>query len=182
MRESRRVRAPLLAEPLVRMLKEPRPTDRFPVACGAPMRRTRPLLIALVATSCLTAACAAGPAASGGAPSDPAVITREQIQTLQVTTAYDAVKALRAGWLNEHGAQSVRYPSVIQVYLDDTHMGDVTTLPNIAAPSIQYIRHYSGQEATAKWGVDHGAGAIYVSTRVGREGVPVPPASEAIRP
>jgi hypothetical protein len=61
------------------------------------------------------------------------------------------------------------------VYLDGTKVGDISTLSGIASPPIQFIRWYSGQEATTKWGIDHGAGAIYVSTRVTRDGKPEPP-------
>jgi len=135
--------------------------------------RTSVLTVALAVT--LAAGCAAGPAVASRPRFDSTLITREQIQELQVSTAYDAVKALRGTWLNVHGPESFRYPQAIQVYVDGNHLGDVSTLSSIASPPIQYIRFYSGQEATARWGVDHGAGAIYVSTKVGRQGTPTPP-------
>lgn len=124
----------------------------------------------------LAAGCAS---AASGPPRprfDASLITREQILETQVTTAYDAVKSLRATWLTVRGPESFRYPSAVQVYLDGVRLGDVSTLPSIAAPPIQYIRFYSPQDATAKWGIDHGAGAIFVSTKIGRGGVAIPPA------
>jgi len=113
--------------------------------------------------------CASGSAAAGRPRFDPALITREQIQEAQVSNAYDAVKALRANWLNVRGGESFRYPLGIQVYLDGTKAGDISALAGIPSLPIQFIRWYSGQEATARWGIDHGAGAIYVSTRATRD-------------
>ncbi|MHB1312723.1 MAG: hypothetical protein ACYC3L_11975 [Gemmatimonadaceae bacterium] len=133
------------------------------------MRPSRTVLAAAFALS-VASACASAPPAAGRPRYDPALITREQIQEQRFSNAYDAVKALRGNWLNVRGAESFRYPLSIQVYLDDTHVGDISTLSGIASPPIQYIRWYSGQEATAKWGIDHGAGAIYVSTRPPRDG------------
>lgn len=138
----------------------------------------RPSLKSLgVAALVLTFAsgCASGAPAAARPRFDAALITREQIQELQVSTAYDVVKTLRGNWLNARGPQSFRYPSAVQLYLDDNHVGDVSVLPSIPTSSIQFIRYYSGQEATAKWGLDHGAGAIYVSTKAKREGTATPP-------
>jgi hypothetical protein len=117
--------------------------------------------------------------ASTTAPSrvreDPNIITREQIQEMRFTTAFDVVKTLRGNWLNARGVESFRYPTVVQVYLDEVRVGDVSTLQTIATAPIQYIRYYNAQDATAKWGVDHGRGAIYISTKVGRQGSVTPP-------
>ncbi len=120
--------------------------------------------------------CAAGPSPTPRPKVDPNLITRDEIQAQQFTNAYDAVKTLRANWLHVRGGESVNYPLEVQVYLNDTHIGDISALQTIASPPIQFIRFYSGQEASAKWGVDHGRGAIVVSTKVSAYGVPKPPA------
>lgn len=140
------------------------------------MRHPRTILAAFAA-ALLLSACASAPATGSRARVDMTLITREQIQELQSTTAYDAIKALRGTWLNVHGPESFRYPQAVQVYLDGTHMGDASVLASIGTPPIQFIRYYNGQEATARWGIDHGAGAIYISTKVGIKGVPTPPNS-----
>jgi hypothetical protein len=93
------------------------------------------------------------------------VITRAQIQELRFATAYDAVRDLRGNWLSARGTESFRYATEVQVYVDDVHMGGVAMLQNIASPTIQYIRYFSGLEATARWGLDHGRGVIFVSTK-----------------
>lgn len=130
------------------------------------------LAVALVSL----ASCASGPSPSVGTPYDPSLITRDEIQTHQFTTAYDAVKGLRGTWLNVHGSESIRYPLAIQLYLDNVHIGDVSALPTISTVDIQFIRFYRGQEASSRWGVDHGAGVIFIVTKVTRQGAAPPPA------
>lgn len=133
--------------------------------------------VLMLSLAVAVAGCAAGPSPTTGRQLNQTLITREQIQERQFTNAYDAVKALRGTWLNVHGPQSFRYPAAIQVYLDGVHLGDISTLSSIAAPSIQYIKFYNSGEATTRWGIDHNAGAIYVSTKVGPEGhTQLPPA------
>jgi hypothetical protein len=44
-------------------------------------------------------------------------------------------------------------------------LGGVETLRTIVVRPVSYIRHYNGIDATARWGLDHGSGVIYVSTR-----------------
>lgn len=138
------------------------------------MGRFTSILTALVILT--LAGCAGGPAPATGAAYDPSLITREEIQTHQFTTAYDAVKGLRGTWLNVHGTESIRYSLAIQLYVDNVHIGDVSALPSVPAMDIQYIRFFRGQEASARWGVDHGAGAVFISTKVMRRGATLPPA------
>ncbi len=148
------------------------------------MRATRLLLAASLAlvstTGCASGGGAGGTGATTAAASrpkqDPNVITRQQIEEQRFATAYDVVKTLRGNWLNVRGTESFRYPTAVQVYMDDVHVGDVSVLSTLATTPIQFIRYYNAQDATAKWGVDHGRGAIYISTRVGRQGSSAPPA------
>lgn len=130
------------------------------------MRRTMILLFSLSAL----ASCASAPAPTGRARFDSARITREELVSGQFSNAYDAVKTLRGSWLNAVRPESFRYPSAIQIYLDNVRIGDVTALSSVESGPIQYIRFYNAQDATARWGTDHGAGAIYISTRVERQG------------
>lgn len=124
----------------------------------------------------LTAACSSNPSPADRPRFDASLITREQILQGQFTNAYDAVKILRGSWLNTVRPESFRYPAVIPVYLDGVRLGDVSALSTVQALPIQYIRYYNAQDATSRWGMDHGAGAIYISTKVGSQGLPVPPA------
>lgn len=104
---------------------------------------------------------------SGGIPSpDLTVITRGQLLQNHFHDVYDAVASMRANWLQLRGPDSFVRPSQILVYLDDIRVGGIETLHSIPIGSVQYLRHIDGLEATSRWGVDHGAGVIFVSTRV----------------
>ncbi len=135
------------------------------------MRRTARLLTVASLTLGLAAGCAATPRPTGTVKADLTLITREQIQEMRFTNAYDAVKGLRGDWIRERGPESFRYPTEVQVYLDGVRMvGGVQTLQTIPSSGIQFIRHYNGLEATSRWGIDHGGGVVFVSTKVTRQG------------
>jgi len=113
----------------------------------------------------LLAACAAHTPASTRVPPDRSIITRQEILEHKFESVYDAVLALRPNWMQTHGTNSLtQNPTAVQVYLDNTRLGGVETLNTINLSSVVYIRHYDGVAATARWGLDHGQGAIYVST------------------
>ena len=79
--------------------------------------------------------------------------------------AYDAVEALRRNWLLSRGPDSFQSPTTVQVYLDQMRLGGIEQLKTIQTINITSIRYYDGISATARWGLDHGAGAILVSTQ-----------------
>jgi hypothetical protein len=138
------------------------------------VRRYRFVCFAAALTA-FSVACSSNPSPRGRARFDSSLITRQQILDGQFTNAYDAVKVLRGSWLNTVRPESFRYPAVIQVYLDGVRLGDVSTLSTVQTLPIQYIRYYNAQDASARWGIDHGAGAIYVSTKVMQQGMSGPP-------
>lgn len=120
------------------------------------------------ATVALSVACASHRSSAAGdtkSRTSPNEITYEQIQSLHVNNAFDAVQALHSNWLSTRGTDSFNSPSQVWVYLDDTKLGGVETLRDLAPASIGYIQHFDGVTATARWGLNHGAGVIYVSSR-----------------
>ena len=126
-----------------------------------------PMRTALIrpAVYLLLAACAARTPAGTETPPDRSIITRQEILSHKFESVYDAIEALRPIWLLTRGTNSLTQQSTqIQVYLDNNHLGGVETLSTINLGSVVYLRHYDGVEATARWGLDHGQGAIYVST------------------
>ncbi len=113
----------------------------------------------------LSSACAAG--SSSRAPAqrvDLTVITQEQLREHQFRNAFEAVATLRSNWLQTRGTDSFTNPTQVVVYYDDVRLGGIETLRNLGTASIAYIRYYDGLAATARWGIGHGQGVIYVST------------------
>ena len=135
---------------------------------------------ALVLLFLSAAACGARSGSNSGARADRNVITQEQIRQSRFNNAYEAVQALHGNWLQARGTDSFARPSTVIVYVDDTRMGGVETLRSITTASISYIRYYDGLAATGRWGMDHGQGVIYVSTRP-QEQSPPAERSDALR-
>ena len=124
--------------------------------------RLRAALLGFVSVAVIAISCA--PRGTSGPRTDPATISRDQLLTGRFSSVYDAVQALHSNWLVTRGADSFIAPSVIWVYLDNTKLGDISTLRAVQPATIEYVRHLSGPDATARWGVGHGAGVIFLST------------------
>ena len=95
---------------------------------------------------------------------DQHLITRDAILGTQYTNLYDVIQALRSNWLRIKAPDSLGKSSVLQVYLDAQRLSGVDELRQMAPTNIQSVRYYDAIEASARWGLDHGAGAIYVLT------------------
>jgi hypothetical protein len=121
----------------------------------------------------LAVASACSRQANTGPRLDRTLLTPEQFANRGYNTAYDVVEAMRSNWLAERGPDSFASPAKVQVYFDGIRLGGVETLRTIDLRPVTYIRYFDGIAATARWGLDHGMGAIYVSTH---------PLSEMISP
>jgi len=119
----------------------------------------RPVVLLLVS------ACAArAPSASHVVP-DRSIITQQDLLEHKFESVLAGIQALRPHWLQTRGTNSLQSTATqIQVYLDNNRLGGIDQLSTINLSSVVYIRHYDGIAATARWGLDHGEGAIYVST------------------
>ena len=125
-----------------------------------PLRTLGLILLTLAAGACASAS------AGAGQRSDRNLLTMEQIQDTNRQNVYDVVEMLRSNWLRERGATSIQGPNAtVQVYLDDNRIGGVENLRAISIAPVRYIRWIDGISATGRWGLDHGAGVIFVSTR-----------------
>lgn len=125
-------------------------------------------LVALAATVLVGAGCAGTGERGEREYRDPNLLTHEQVRQVEASNAYEVVERLRSRWLRDYG--TTQLPGAagdfrVQVYLDDVHMGGLDRLRDIGYREIRYIRYYPPQEASARWGFNHGAGAIMVSTR-----------------
>ena len=139
-------------------------------------RRSRRLSAFLILAA--VGACSSGgggaPAAGGGAAPAPAVrrprqdqqlITRDVITGTQYTNMYDVIQALRSNWLTIKSTSGGNgTPATMQVYLDNQRVGGVEELRRIVPSTVQTARFYDPISASARWGMDHGAGAIYIVT------------------
>jgi hypothetical protein len=155
---------------------------------------TRTFAAALFAGILLSACGGRAGREAGSGRSNPALITREQIEKGRFTNAYDAVEALHNNWLivrnvtpalntgNEPpptrqtplgpvSTQPVEAnraaPGMnagIQVYVDAVRVGGVEELRRISTQTIQSIRHYTAQEAQVRYGIGHSNGVIALST------------------
>jgi hypothetical protein len=121
------------------------------------MRRLSALLL-------LVAACAvvSGRRGSGSARN---VITTDEMRAAGFADAFRVVEALRPQWLRPRGATTLTGRETVKVYLDDLLLGGPDQLQQITTRSISSIRYLDGNEATQRWGLDHGHGAILVLTR-----------------
>jgi hypothetical protein len=118
----------------------------------------------------LLAACAAGPGQRRSTAVDHKLITAEEMRAAGFTDAFRAVQSLRPQWLRVRGPTTLRGRETIKVYLDGLLLGGPEQLQQITASSISSIRFLDAIEATQRWGLDHGQGAIVVSTRPGPGG------------
>lgn len=132
------------------------------ISGGVPLRTAFRNLVPVLLLA-LTASCALHHGVPGGQKTNRSIITQQQLIENHFLTAYDAVEALRANWLQTRGTDSFSAPSQVRVYLDNTFLGGTSTLRDIAANTISFIRYFDGIAATGRWGLDHGAGVIFVS-------------------
>ena len=116
------------------------------------------LSLALAVSGC-------GARTTSGPIADRSVLVADQFVDRGFNNLYDVVQALRANWLNARGPDSFTSPSVVQVYLDDNHLGGIESLRAIDVRPIGFLRYFDGVSAMARWGIGHGAGVVYVSTR-----------------
>lgn len=110
------------------------------------------------------AGCALHHPAEADRRTDRTVLTQEQIAAQHFNTVYDAVEALRSNWLHARGTDSFQNPSEVRVYFDNTLLGGTDKLREIAAKDVTFIKFFDGVTATARWGVGHAAGVIFLST------------------
>jgi hypothetical protein len=123
------------------------------------------LRLALVALALLAGAACAGGVPPGQAPptANLNAITPEDWGERPFYSAYDVIASLRPIWLSLRGSNGM-----VQVYVDDNHVGGVEILRTLRLSSVVLIRHMDGIQATARYGAGHELGAVLVTTRGSR--------------
>lgn len=127
------------------------------------MRRVVRVLLPIVIVSVL-ACTRASNRANGG---DRDTITEAEIASISATNAYEAVQRLRGNFLSNRGKTTILGKSSPMpiVYLDGVRFGEVNSLRNISATTVQAIRLYRAWEAQQKYGNDVMGGVIEVTTK-----------------
>lgn len=129
------------------------------------LRRT---FVGLAATLLLPG-CARSSGQPGPTPSFSNVITREELQQLDVRNLYDAIQQLRPRWLKVlSGPRSFSLETGIVVFQEEALLGDTEVLRRMGPEGVYSIRYLDGTTAKATLsglGGQHVEGAIIVSLR-----------------
>lgn len=114
-------------------------------------------------------ACGSRQGPGGISPSFSNVITREELQRLDVRTAYEAIQQLRPRWLQVSGGpRSFSIETEVVVFQDEAQLGNQDVLRQMGTEGIYSIRYLDGATAKASLpglGDRHLQGAIIVSMR-----------------
>ena len=125
----------------------------------------------ILAVCTLALAVSCGSAGVSRAPGvfNSQLITQDEIVASRATTAYDAIRKLRANFFSYRGETSLRNTSspFPTVYLDDQEFGAIASLRTIPAAHIATIRLYRAWEAGTRYGTGHMGGVIAITTRQG---------------
>jgi len=104
-----------------------------------------------------------------GAPGHRDVLFDAEIQSSRAPgmTAYDLVAHLRPEFLRSRGTTSFRdtTPLTAIVYIDGLKYGSLEQMKNLSAERVFQVRYLSAADATTRFGMDHGGGAILITTR-----------------
>lgn len=97
------------------------------------------------------------------------LITLEEIQNSQQTTAYTLIQSLRPNMLVTRGSTSLTLqdPGVV-VFIDGQQFGNVESLKSLQPTNIEEIRYLSASEAQSRYGVGFPQGVILITSKKGR--------------
>lgn len=132
-----------------------------------------------------TFACTTNRTAESAPRIDRNVLTQAQMLEQHFESAYAAIEALRSNWLVARGPDSFASPSIVKVYIDNIYLGPVDRLREVSVQIVSTIQHLDPLAASARYGVGHGAGVIYIETMAnaprGKEPIDVSGGLRAIR-
>jgi outer membrane cobalamin receptor len=123
-------------------------------------RTIRWMLVVLALVACTRQAASPGSA-------DRDTITEEEIDGAHATNAYEVVQKLRGNFLSNRGKTTILGKSspTPMVYVDGVRFGEIPSLRNISATTVQSIRLYRAWEAQQRYGNDVMGGVIEVTTK-----------------
>jgi len=122
------------------------------------------LLPALTLNGCATSG-------STGSRGSGNKLTADEIAEVSALTAYEAVEYARPQWLRPRRLRAGATPSMGSdragpvVYLDGVRVGTSEELRRLRADVLAEMEYLSPSDATNRFGTNHDAGAILVTTR-----------------
>ena len=124
------------------------------------IRSVRWLLAVLVLVACTRQTARTGSA-------DRDTITEEEIAGTSAITAYEVVQKLRGNFLSNRGKTTIlgRSSPTPVVYVDGVRYGEIASLRNISATTVQSIRLFRAWEAQQRYGNNVMGGVIEVTTK-----------------
>jgi hypothetical protein len=96
-------------------------------------------------------------------PRNSTLVTSAEILDSDRHNVYDFVRAHRPLWLRTRGGSGMGRASVM-VYLDGHLLGPATEMRGIPTAIVSQLRYLDRREATTRYGLNHGNGAIMVIT------------------
>jgi hypothetical protein len=130
-------------------------------ACGGALRRPNLWIIAVA-----TIAVAGCSAPATGPRGSPDRITRQQLESLEVVSAYDAIQRLRPTWLQTRGPTSISGGvAVPRVHINDSRTADLQELRSLPTTAVESMQFFSAADATTLYGTGYPGGLIEVRTR-----------------
>ncbi len=92
-------------------------------------------------------------------------ITEDEITKSTEVDAFSFIQKARPQWLRVRGQASLSLSEQVWVYRYGSKIGGVGALRNVALSEVREIQYLDGSAATARFGADHGSGAILLITR-----------------
>jgi hypothetical protein len=87
-----------------------------------------PCVLGLLALSVCLGGCVAGTQGPGG---ERDLITGQEIESIEVSNAYELIERLRPLWLRSRGGRSTRLETEIVVYVNESMLGGINDLRDI---------------------------------------------------
>ena len=100
-------------------------------------------------------------------PADPNLITEAEIEVVEFQTAYEVIQALRPQWLGSRGINSFTdpTPSVADVVVDGTFVGDLEYLWTVSAMNVKELRFWGPGQAGVQFGMGFPRGVIEITSK-----------------
>lgn len=97
------------------------------------------------------------------------VIVERELAMSDATSLEDAIQQLRPRFLQRRGASSLNRVegTIVVVYIDDARAGTPDILRSIHPTEVREVQYLDGPSASARYGLNHGGGAILVYRKRG---------------